>query len=247
MISMSCHKESACFLTTSTKYVFYGKSFDKSRQTPVLKFHEFSHQSYLSPQTWEWFASCTHQGQCPPSWMQSGKWCTLTIVPNSQWFQRNRRETGALGTTSPQGHTEVISFTEITLCLCQARQAHINTHLHGDTTTHTHTQEDAKVAATYFSGFQQDLSLLLVLPLLLDSLQLLKEAKLRANVCRLLIVLIILAWRQRENHCNSLQSYKFPSAMTAQILDTNLRTSGWHSVYLYMLAQRWGKKIWHLL
>lgn len=110
-----------------------------------------------------------------------------------------------------------------------------------------HTQEEAEVAPTYFSGFQQDLSLLLVLPLLLDSLQLLKETKLRANVCRLLIVLIILAWRQRENHCNSLQSYTFPSAMTAQILDTNLRTSGWHSVYLYMLKGQKGEKTHDIL
>lgn len=64
-------------------------------------------------------------------------------------------------------------------------------HTHVD--THTHTREDVEVAVTYFSGFQQDLSLLLVLPLLLDSLQLLKEAELRANVCRLLVALIILA------------------------------------------------------
>lgn len=90
------------------------------------------------------------------------------------------------------------------------------------------TQKDAKVTATYLSGFQQDFSLLLVLPLFLNSLQLLEEAKLRANVSRLLIVLIILAWRRRENHCNSLESYKFPSAMTAQILHTNLKTLGLH-------------------
>lgn len=60
---MSCDEESAdavrCpslsnfikglffFLPTSSKYVFYGKGFDK---TPVLMFHEFNH---LSPQTWE--------------------------------------------------------------------------------------------------------------------------------------------------------------------------------------------------
>lgn len=115
---------------------------------------------------------------------------------------------------------------------------HTETHSCIGTQQLMHTQEDAEVKATYFSGFQQDLSLLLVLPLLLNSLQLLKEAKLRANVCRLLIVLIILAWRQRENHCNSLENYKFSSAMTTQILDTNVRTSGRHSVYLYMLVQR---------
>lgn len=61
--------------------------------------------------------------------------------------------------------------------------------------THTHTEYDGEVTVTYFSGFQQDLSLLLVLPLLLDSLQLLEEAELRANVCRLLVALIILTRR----------------------------------------------------
>lgn len=68
----------------------------------------------------------------------------------------------------------------------------------------THTQEDAEVEATYFRSFQQDLSLLLVLPLLLESLQLLKEAKLRANVRRLLEVLIILTWRQRRQSLQQL-------------------------------------------
>lgn len=63
------------------------------------------------------------------------------------------------------------------------------------TQTHTHTQQDDKATVTYFSGFQKDLSLLLILPLLLDSLQLLKEAKLRANVCRLLVALIVLTSR----------------------------------------------------
>lgn len=60
---------------------------------------------------------------------------------------------------------------------------------------HTQTQQDDKATVTYFSGFQKDLSLLLILPLLLDSLQLLKEAKLRANVCRLLVALIVLTSR----------------------------------------------------
>lgn len=72
---------------------------------------------------------------------------------------------------------------------------HKNTLLHEDTTTHTRTHTVGEVTITYFSGFQQDLSLLLVLPLLLDSLQLLEEAKLRANVCRLLVALIILTRR----------------------------------------------------
>lgn len=75
---------------------------------------------------------------------------------------------------------------------------HKFTLLHRDITfthKHTHTQQDDKATVTYFSGFQKDLSLLLILPLLLDSLQLLKEAKLRANVCRLLVALIVLTSR----------------------------------------------------
>lgn len=72
--------------------------------------------------------------------------------------------------------------------------------LRGNTRAHKH-KGDEKVTITYFSSFQQDLSLLLVLPLLLDSLQLFKEAQLRANVCRLLVALIILTRRQRDNQC----------------------------------------------
>ena len=81
---------------------------------------------------------------------------------------------------------------------------HKHTLLNGGITTfpHTHTQQDGEVTVTYFSCFQKDLSLLLVLPLLLDSLKLLEEAKLRADVCRLLVALIILTSVQRGNYCN---------------------------------------------
>lgn len=93
--------------------------------------------------------------------------------------------------------------------------------------------EDVEVAVTYFSGFQQDLSLLLVLPLLLHSLQLLEEAKLRASVCRLLVALIILARGRKQNHCSSLQRCTFH----ARIFATDLRTGVALAVYLDMLGQ----------
>lgn len=93
-------------------------------------------------------------------------------------------------------------------------QAHTVAWGHNNSFTHIHTRQDGEVAITYFSGFQQDLSLLLVLPLLLDSLQLLEEAQLRANVCRLLVALVVLAGRQRGNHCKS----NFLKAATERLL-----------------------------
>lgn len=74
-------------------------------------------------------------------------------------------------------------------CTHSSTQAHTPPH---EEDTHVQNQWGDEVTIAYFSGFQQDLSLLLVLPLLLDSLQLLKEAKLRTNVRRLLIALVVL-------------------------------------------------------
>lgn len=101
----------------------------------------------------------------------------------------------------------------------QSGHAHANTHTDSQTEKklkknpiipqeqhrslrHTHTQRDDLGATTYFSSFQQDLSLLLVFPLLLHPLQLLKEAELRADVRRLLVALVVLAGRWRKYHCD---------------------------------------------
>lgn len=61
-------------------------------------------------------------------------------------------------------------------------------------TTHKHTAagHQGVLNSTHFSGLQQDLPLLLVLPLLLHPLQLLEEAQLRADVGVLLVVLVVL-------------------------------------------------------
>lgn len=59
-------------------------------------------------------------------------------------------------------------------------------------TTHKHTAAGCFKNSTHFSSLQQDLPLLLVLPLLLHPLQLLEEAQLRADVGVLLVVLVVL-------------------------------------------------------
>lgn len=60
----------------------------------------------------------------------------LSLSPILSAFQRERRETGALETTIPQGHREVISLTEITLSLS------------GKAGTHKHSRMETTAAHT---------------------------------------------------------------------------------------------------
>lgn len=121
------------------KIYLYGKKFWQKKATK-LQYSSFLN-SIVSP-TPDIVMIYIIYPAGPISTKLDAKWWVMHPYHCPQFlvFSERKRERGALGTTSPQGHMEVISFTKITMCLCRTRQAYINTQLHGDTTTYAHTR-----------------------------------------------------------------------------------------------------------